>query len=542
MGREINIDLIRALEKQIDEGEGDEIKLKRARNSLLNISTRVPPEILGYIFGWNLIREADHSLESLSHFAGLEKGSYNFLLVCHHWFEVASRTPELWSFWGNTLQDWGKRHGHPGSAPFDLVLHRYESDPAVLFDESLQDAIGSHVMRDTIRQVHLTSDDGHTLTSIISSLTPNDEGCRNENIESIVWLNGGYPSVEVSNFFARSHLSRLRLLDLSGNFWISSWDFLAPRTTLLTALSLEISTSEPSPTLTTSQLFSILTSNPNLRELVLSDAALPNDADTSSLEVVLHNLKTLSLTGEFRHLFGLLHRLILPEVLDELRLGMSDPTVEDISQTFGPYIRAYFQHTRFQDILELHSSSFHGLISISVGITRTQTTVPEQRVRWVQLVVTLTDQPPDIREQLFIELVTLVPLERIVSLDTNGGTKIPEELFCMMPNIETMRISCAELSKGFLQPNPDGPYATTKLLPSLRLLRLVYVVLQNDDDWGHLVTYLAHQTSDGQTISLEVIGEFPYERPEVANGIKGLVKEFSYYRNPWVKEDVVGEE
>ena len=95
MGREANIDLIRALEKRIGEGKGDKIKLKRERNSLLNISTRLPPEILGQIFTWNLVREG--------FFRGLREGSYNFLLVCHHWFEVASRTPELWNFWGNTL-------------------------------------------------------------------------------------------------------------------------------------------------------------------------------------------------------------------------------------------------------------------------------------------------------------------------------------------------------------------------------------------------------------------------------------------------------
>ena len=40
MGREVNIKSIRVLDKQIEEGNGDTIKLKRARNSLLKISAR----------------------------------------------------------------------------------------------------------------------------------------------------------------------------------------------------------------------------------------------------------------------------------------------------------------------------------------------------------------------------------------------------------------------------------------------------------------------------------------------------------------------
>ena len=45
MGRETNIDSIRVLGEQNEEDKGDIVELRRAGNSLLNISTLVPPEI-----------------------------------------------------------------------------------------------------------------------------------------------------------------------------------------------------------------------------------------------------------------------------------------------------------------------------------------------------------------------------------------------------------------------------------------------------------------------------------------------------------------
>ena len=172
MGYEVNIHLIRALEKQIAEGKGDTIKLKRARNSLLNISTSVPPEILGHIFVLCIGRERSHSLHSESLFYGLRKGSYNFLLICHHWFEVASRTPELWSFWGNTLEDWNKRYRHSGAAPLDLVLDGWRYGSADGLSGPLQDTLRDRATRDMIREIHIRSSNFGLLGSIISSLTP----------------------------------------------------------------------------------------------------------------------------------------------------------------------------------------------------------------------------------------------------------------------------------------------------------------------------------------------------------------------------------
>ena len=387
-------------------------------------------------------------------------------------------------------------------------------------------------MQDSIRQVHLQSNDSNLLTAVILLLTPDGEGTRNENIESIVWRTEGDHPVDVSHFFAHSRLSKLRLLDLSGNIQISSWDGLASWTTLLTNLSLRASEFPTPPTMTASQLFQILASNPNLQELMLSDIALPDDAEGSALQAPLPNLKFLSLTGDFRRVFGVLSRLILPEALDDICLIGFDSTVEEISQTLVPFMRDYFRRdSRFQGRLGVSFLSAPGSTSISVNVLGSQAAESTQKLPFVTFTMVLDDLLPlDAQEQLLIDLVALTPREHIVLLDANLNMKPPEGLFFTMPNIETLSLSDVELSKGFLLPNPDGPHANTKPFPSLRSLYLESVEL-DDDDWGHLTTYLARQTSDGQLISLEVL-DAPHIPPKVVNEIKGLVGEFTYYQKP----------
>ena len=97
----------------------------------------------------------------------------------------------------------------------------------------------------------------------------------------------------------------------------------------------------------------------------------------------------------------------------------------------------------------------------------------------------------------------------------------------MMPNIEILYLSEVEVTEGFLQPNPDGPYANKKLLPSLRSLYLENVTLGNGN-WDHLTAYLVHQISDNQIISLEVLGDSLRMSLEVVDKTRGLVEEFTY--------------
>jgi len=58
----------------------------------------------------------------------------------------------------------------------------------------------------------------------------------------------------------------------------------------------------------------------------------------------------------------------------------------------------------------------------------------------------------------------------------------------------------------------------------------------NDDDWRHLKTYLVRQTSENQSVSLQVTGHVPRRRPEVVNEIQDLVEEFTFRRIREVRE------
>lgn len=140
--------------------------MKRIQNSLLTVA-RIPPGILGHIFKFSVTTEANDP-----DFAGIRKDSYNFLLVCHRWYEVAHRTPGLWSYWGNSLEGWKRASLHFGSSAIDLVLDVGLERWTKSLERALRNTLWDRAARDFIRKVHLRGPGEMLFISTLSPLTP----------------------------------------------------------------------------------------------------------------------------------------------------------------------------------------------------------------------------------------------------------------------------------------------------------------------------------------------------------------------------------
>ena len=520
MHREINLDSIHALEERIREHPGPVgaiIQLKRNRNSLLNVSVLLPPEILGRIFRWNATPYGD--------FGGLPKGSYNFLLVCHHWFEVASRTPELWNFWGNSIRDWTHRHARCGTAPLDLVL----SNPEGELGDQLRDALWNRATRDTIRSVHLRDNSTSrkpVLSSVISSIVVEGEETRSSSVESFVVDNRRRPIVDVSAFFSRYHLPKLRRLHLHGCRISPSSILPMSRITTLTTLKIARGLT---PTPTSPQLLSIISSNPLLQFLDLSPSSAPRVTGDHrpSPSVPLRHLKELYLWGETFHATSwLLNRLELPDQLDSLEMTLFGFSLEDISQSLGPYLGDRVR--RLGGLpgggLELSAKHSGGFFNLCVESTRTTGDSAE-----VYLSVHVMAIDPMMKDEeavrLGFDLIAHIPREQIVHLKTTLPILRSEELCIGMRNLTYLRVSHPDLSTWFIEPDIWGPDTSRELLRSLDRLDISRPTL-GGGDWIPLTNFLTRRAAVGNRISLLLLKHYPLMRPEVVESIEQVVEVF----------------
>jgi hypothetical protein len=341
-------------------------------------------------------------------------------------------------------------------------------------------ALRDRASQDTVRRVHLKSDSGRLISSIISSLTPECEGVQTNCVESLLlWTHNG-ATVDLSNFFSRYRFPKLQRLQIY-NCEISSWDGLRSKTGAIT--DLDLSFSDPTPTPTTAELLSIFTSNPLLQKIRLPERLIPkDDHDVSLPPVPLKHLKHLELTGYPHHVIGLLHRLDHPATLDRLSITFNKCMITDISQIIGPYLRNNLQHRRrFKGGLGIDFSKSN---PVELRIGNAGGIHPEAVLldNVVELIVPLDR---DRLEEAALELIMHTPLEKVVYYQARGRRPVPTNIYSRLPNLRTLDLRGAHLSDVF----PDTISGKSEgVLPSLQ--NLILLELVDNNDWDPLINFL----------------------------------------------------
>jgi len=480
----------------------------------LNVS-KLPPEVLGDIFHWNVTLNND--------FGGLEEGSHNFLLVCRHWFEVASSTPEVWSFWGNTPKDWARWCHRSGTAPLDLVLN--VKGGGDFFGAALFRVLQDHANGNTIRRIHLKATNPDLLRSLISSLTTTSKELQLSSVESFIFRNGGNELVDVSDFFTHHCYPRLQRLELF-TCKISSWDLITSRVTALTTLDLALFSLQPIPTI--SQLLSILTSNPTLQKVSLSVGAAPDDGSRNPPpRVSLCHLKEFKLDGYPQDIFWLLDRLEFPRHMDNLDITLYGCTVEDVSQIIGPYLRDYLQHCgRSPGGLGLSRSSQRN-VELEVGDAGGidfSVPAPARVTVFMKISIEFNQTLFDGRMvEMTLDLIAHVPREEIVYFRVCGKPPAMEEVSARLPNLRGLHFERTPISATFPKANIDGDGEIFRCLQYIYLDRAVV----GGDGWRPLITFLLWRARSGRLLHSLVIAGSYRTLPNIS---QGAVREFRLIR------------
>lgn len=500
--RDLNANAIQNLEAKAQRHVHETIRLKRLRNSL-NLSVSLAPEILGYIFWWGVVSGVNPT-------GRIARNTFNFLLVCRYWFDVATSTPSLWAFWGTSLRECVAFHRYSGAVP--LYLNLIDADTTRDTREA------SCVLRDLsvqrrIRHLHLRASP-KALVKILSFMsTPQPSPFRSQ-IRSLVltaegpWITERPDELpDITNFLGTHSLPELRSLRLRGcNL---RWECLILQTSKLTHLFIHAYEKSRKPTVL--QLAALFAGNSALEEIDLSlevTSTLEDPLSESSASIFLPRLRRLAVHGNVAGYAQLLNLLTFSNELKHVNTDLFlDGVVMDVAAALTPFLPNLFRDCR-QTNLAVHI--VYALVGLSINVSR-----PGERgdaedflmLRVSSLDMGFWDVAPTLPE----EVAKRLPIANVTGLSIRRYSAMFRQdfhhLFQTVGAVQELRVTDSAISdivQVLASPSPNVEEGDPTPLPHLRTFRLKDINFASTLHAGAVV-YLGHlleqRHRDGKPLS-----------------------------------------
>lgn len=394
-------------------------------------------------------------------------------------------------------------------------------------DDNLHDALQGRAAQDTIWRIHFRTNNTELLHSVVSSLVADGEKTRSNSVESFVVQNNGMSPVDLSVFFSRYRLSKLKRLHLHG-CRVSPLDLVGSQTMNLTTLSLVTTYLYPIPALP--QLLGILPSNPLLQSLALLPTMFHQvpDGDGSSSPVPLRHLKAFDLTSDFRYACKSLNRLELPDRMDNMKLTLYNCPPE-FPRTLGPYIGDHVRRRGRYPGGGLGIHAYPTLDSLDLNIGDVHRDDDPTKVKWFVEVIAVMAGHLGYHDQVcrvYFDLIAHIPQGQVINLETMLPVPGSEELCVEMCDLEYLRLLRVDLSTWFTEPEISGSHTPRDLLRSQDRLEITRAFLSGS--WSPLTNFLSNRAAVGNRISsLKLSGDWRIDE-DVIKSIECVVDVFQY--------------
>lgn len=514
----------------MDQHYGQEATRLQRLGNTLNPSVHLAPEVLGHIFWWGVV-------SGVTPTGRIAENTFNFLLVCRYWFNVAISTPSLWAFWGTSLRECVAFHRYSGAVPLYLNL--------VDADTTRDIKAASGVLQDLsvqrrIRHLHVRTSP-KPLADILSFMSPSRKSIIRSQIKSLTltvegpWIAERPEEMpDITNFLDTHSLPELQSLRLRGcNL---RWECLVPQTSKLTHLFVHAYEGSRKPSVV--QLFSLFAGNSALEtvDLSLEIASSPHDIlPESSISVFLPHLRRLAVNGNASGYAQLLNLLKFSSELKHVRTDLFlDMIAMDVAAALSPFLSSLFHEPQR---INLAIQIVYALVGLSINVSHVG--VRERggdiedflMLRISSLDIGFWDIAPTLPE----EVAGRLPTANITGLSIRRYSPMFRQdfhsLFQTIGAVKELRVTDSAISdivRALASPTPSVEEGETAPLPHLHTFRLKDINFASTPHSGaiaHLSHLLEQRYRDGIPLSKLAMAYCPNfcrkrARPEFARYLK----------------------